>query len=193
MKKIKVMVVDDSVLVRETIGGILIEDPDIELFATAQAKMNRLYRRRPADEEAEEGRAGRTGATGTAERSAANDRLKKHSADVILQKVTSNYTIETTEKVIVEGASTGGTEALKIFLEMMPLNAPPIVIVQHMPEKFTTAFAQRLNTSCKITVKEARNNDSVLRGQALIAPGNKHTLLNPTLPKNGLSHSCKTG
>jgi len=59
----------------------------------------------------------------------------------------------------------------------MPLGCPGIVIVQHMPEGFTRSFADRLNTLCKISVKEAKNGDNVLRGQALIAPGNKHTLL----------------
>lgn len=106
-----------------------------------------------------------------------DERLTKYTADVILPSAAGNYTIETTEKVVVIGASTGGTEALKVVLEMMPINAPPIVVVQHMPEKFTTAFAKRLDSTCRIQVKEAENNSSVLRGQALIAPGNKHTLL----------------
>jgi len=77
----------------------------------------------------------------------------------------------------VVGASTGGTEALRTFLEDMPLDSPGIVIVQHMPEHFTTAFAKRLDDICKITVKEAEDNDTVIRGRALIAPGNRHTLL----------------
>jgi two-component system chemotaxis response regulator CheB len=85
--------------------------------------------------------------------------------------------IQTTDKVVVVGASTGGTEALREFLQAMPLDAPGIVIVQHMPEIFTRRFAERLDKICSITVKEADNNDSVLRGQALIAPGNKHILL----------------
>ncbi len=85
--------------------------------------------------------------------------------------------IETTEKIVVVGASTGGTEALKAFLEMLPINAPGIVIVQHMPEHFTQSFAQRLDSLCKVHVTEAKDNDSVLRGTVLIAPGNKHTLL----------------
>jgi two-component system chemotaxis response regulator CheB len=83
----------------------------------------------------------------------------------------------TTDKVVAVGASTGGTEALRQFLEALPLDAPGMVIVQHMPEHFTTAFANRLNASCRITVKEAANGDSVIRGRALIAPGNKHILL----------------
>jgi len=101
----------------------------------------------------------------------------KMTADVILQKSTRTSVIETTEKVVVVGASTGGTEALRVFLETLPKNSPGIVIVQHMPEHFTTAFSRRLNTICEIEVKEAADNDTVLRGRALIAPGNHHTLL----------------
>lgn len=101
----------------------------------------------------------------------------KLTADVILPKASPSINIETTEKIVVIGASTGGTEALRIFLEMLPVDAPGIVIVQHMPENFTKSFAQRLDGLCKIRVLEAKDNDTVLRGQALIAPGNKHTLL----------------
>ena len=81
---------------------------------------------------------------------------------------------ETTEQVIAVGASTGGTAAVQQFLQSMPIDCPGIVIVQHMPEKFTKSFADRLNAICKITVKEASQNDTVLKGQALIAPGNRH-------------------
>ena len=101
----------------------------------------------------------------------------KLSADAVIAKSTSKAMIQTTEKVIVVGASTGGTEALKLFLESMPVDCPGIVIVQHMPENFTKAFAKRLDGICSISVKEAEDNDSVLRGMALIAPGNKHMLL----------------
>ncbi|HUA57906.1 MAG TPA: chemotaxis response regulator protein-glutamate methylesterase [Verrucomicrobiae bacterium] len=101
----------------------------------------------------------------------------KLTADAVLSKPPSNAMIETTEKVVVIGASTGGTEALRELLEAMPVDAPGIVIVQHMPEQFTLQFAKRLDSICRLTVKEACNNDSVLRGQALIAPGNKHLLL----------------
>ncbi len=101
----------------------------------------------------------------------------KLTADAVLAKPTRNTVIQTTEKIVVVGASTGGTEALRIFLEAMPWNAPGIVIVQHMPEHFTKAFAKRLDGLCKITVKEAENNDSVIPSRALIAPGNKHTLI----------------
>ena len=85
--------------------------------------------------------------------------------------------IETTDRVVILGASTGGTEAIRIFLESLPHNAPGTVIVQHMPENFTKAFASRLNTTCRVTVKEAENGDSVIQGRVLIAPGNLHTLL----------------
>ncbi|MBN2656438.1 MAG: chemotaxis response regulator protein-glutamate methylesterase [Spirochaetales bacterium] len=101
----------------------------------------------------------------------------KLSADVVLPKAVGPTHIDTTEKIIVVGASTGGTEALKVFLESMPIDAPGIVIVQHMPENFTKAFAQRLNSICDLEIKEASDNDSVIRGRALIAPGNKHCLL----------------
>jgi two-component system chemotaxis response regulator CheB len=103
--------------------------------------------------------------------------IPKLSADVILAKPTSKAMDKTTEKVVMVGASTGGTEALNMFLQAMPLDAPGIVIVQHMPEYFTRAFATRLNDICQISVKEAENNDTVLRGRALIAPGNHHLLL----------------
>jgi two-component system chemotaxis response regulator CheB len=100
----------------------------------------------------------------------------KLTADVILSRST-NAMLETTEKVVVIGASTGGTEALRSLLEVLPADAPGIVIVQHMPEIFTRAFADRLNGLCRISVKEAEPNDTVLRGRALIAPGNHHVLL----------------
>lgn len=101
----------------------------------------------------------------------------KYSADVVISKPKNYSMVQTTEKIIVVGASTGGTEALRIFLEAMPLDSPGIVIVQHMPEYFTTAFAKRLDSICRISVKEAEANDTVIRGRALIAPGNHHLLL----------------
>lgn len=101
----------------------------------------------------------------------------KLSADAVIPKVKTHSMIKTTDIVISVGASTGGTEAIRIFLEAMPIDAYGIVIVQHMPEQFTRSFANRLNDLCKISVKEAVNGDTVLRGRALIAPGNKHLLL----------------
>ncbi|SNB46662.1 chemotaxis response regulator protein-glutamate methylesterase [Geobacter sp. DSM 9736] len=81
------------------------------------------------------------------------------------------------EKVIVVGASTGGTDALKVFLRQMPPDAPGILVVQHMPENFTRGFAERLDGLCAVHVKEAENSDRVEPGLALIAPGNQHMLL----------------
>ena len=101
----------------------------------------------------------------------------KLSADAVIQKTRTYSLPQTTDILVSVGASTGGTEALRIFLEAMPIDAPGIIIVQHMPEHFTRSFANRLNDLCKITVKEAEDGDSVLQGKALIAPGNKHTLL----------------
>jgi two-component system chemotaxis response regulator CheB len=100
----------------------------------------------------------------------------KLTADAILSPAT-HAMVETTEKVVAIGASTGGTEALRTLLEVLPADSPGIVIVQHMPELFTRAFANRLNDLCNITVKEAESNDTVIRGRALIAPGNHHMLL----------------
>lgn len=78
------------------------------------------------------------------------------------------------ERVVAIGASTGGTEALSEILVAMPADCPGIVVVQHMPEVFTAAFAQRLNRICTIEVKEAENGDRICSGRALIAPGNHH-------------------
>lgn len=102
---------------------------------------------------------------------------KKLSADVMLPPPTGRAMAKTTEMVVCIGASTGGTESLRVVLEAMPANAPGIVIVQHMPEKFTAAFAKRLNTLCAVEVKEAADGDAVLRGHALIAPGDRHMML----------------
>lgn len=101
----------------------------------------------------------------------------KLTADAVIGKAARASMVQTTENVIAVGASTGGTEALRVFLEGFPADCPGIVIVQHMPEMFTSQFAKRLNEICSITVKEAKTGDKVLRGQALIAPGGKHMLL----------------
>ncbi len=245
--KIKVLVVDDSSVVRQTLSDILNSDPHIEVIATAadpflaaermksvvpdvitldveMPKMDgltflqKIMSQHPipvvmcsslADMGSETAlKALEYGAVdiitkpkmGTkqfieesriqicdtikAAASARVQRLTPHhqvtpklTADVIMPKPTSHAMIQTTEKVVVVGASTGGTEALKLFLEMLPEDTPGIVIVQHMPENFTAAFAKRLDSTCKVTVKEAADNDTVVRGRALIAPGNKHTLL----------------
>ncbi len=102
----------------------------------------------------------------------------KLTADAMLPPPSARSAmIQTTEKVVAIGASTGGTEALLALLRVLPVDSPGIVIVQHMPEKFTTQFAARLNAACQISVKEAAQGDTVMPGQALIAPGNRHVLL----------------
>jgi two-component system chemotaxis response regulator CheB len=101
----------------------------------------------------------------------------KLTADAVLPPPSGRAMAKTTEMVVCVGASTGGTEALREMLEQLPANSPGIVIVQHMPEKFTAAFAKRLNSLCEVEVKEAENGDPVLRGHVLIAPGDRHMLL----------------
>lgn len=100
----------------------------------------------------------------------------RHSPDAILPAARPTLA-RTTRKIVAIGASTGGTEALREILERMPADAPGIVIVQHMPAVFTAAFAQRLNQTCRIEVKEAASGDQIRNGRALIAPGNRHLLV----------------
>jgi two-component system chemotaxis response regulator CheB len=92
-------------------------------------------------------------------------------------EISTKALAQTTNKIIAIGASTGGTEALRVVLTGMPLNAPGILVVQHMPAQFTTSFANRLNDLCEMTVREAQDGDSVTNGTVLIAPGNYHMLL----------------
>jgi two-component system chemotaxis response regulator CheB len=244
--KIRVLVVDDSAVVRQTLSEVLARDPEIEVMGTAAdplVAVERLREEAPdvitldiemprmdgltflqklmtqhpipvvicsslAEERAQSTlRALEYGAvdiitkprlgskrfleeSGLAicetVKAAASARVRplgpthkvepKLSADAILDPGTHAMS-ETTEKVVAIGASTGGTEALKSLLEVLPADAPGIVIVQHMPELFTRAFANRLDGLCNITVKEAESNDTVIRGRALIAPGNHHMLL----------------
>lgn len=249
MKKIQVLIVDDSAVVRQTLTQIMESDPDIEVMATASDPyvaaerlksgvpdvitldvemprmdgitfLKKLMGQHPipvvicsslADTNSETTiKALEYGAVdiitkpklGTQQflndsriqildvvKAAAKAKLKpikpvtklkvakKLTADAVLPARSTQSMVETTEKVIVIGASTGGTEAIKDLLIELPIDSPGIVIVQHMPEKFTAAFAKRLDSICNVTVKEAQNNDSVIRGQVLIAPGNQHTLL----------------
>jgi two-component system chemotaxis response regulator CheB len=244
--KIRVLIVDDSAVVRQTLQEVLSSDPDIEVMATASDPyvaaeriskevpdvitldiemprmdgltfLKKIMSQHPipvvicsslADEGAQSTfKALEYGAVdiitkprlGTkqfledsrilicnAVKGAAAAKMRvlrpsqtvepKLTADAILSPAT-HAMAETTEKVVVVGASTGGTEALKTFLEALPPDTPGIVIVQHMPELFTRAFANRLDSLCAITVKEAETNDTVIRGRALIAPGNHHLLL----------------
>lgn len=247
-RTIRVLVVDDSAVVRQTLAEILDSDPQIEVMATASdpfVAAERLREQMPdvitLDVEmprmdgltflqkimtqhplpvvmcsslTERGSASALKALelgavdiitkprlGTkqyleesrvricdAVKAAAQARLQKLSsrtleagpklnADAVLLRGSSKAMVETTEKVVLVGASTGGTEALRIFLEELPMDIPGIVVVQHMPEHFTATFAQRLDSLCRVTVKEAVDGDTVLRGRVLIAPGNRHCLL----------------
>jgi two-component system chemotaxis response regulator CheB len=102
----------------------------------------------------------------------------KLTADAMLPPPTTRAMARTTEMVVCIGASTGGTEALREVLMALPANAPGIVVVQHMPESFTRAFAQRLDGLCEVSVKEAEPGDTVMRGHVLIAPGGlRHMML----------------
>ena len=100
----------------------------------------------------------------------------KLTADAILPAVFHALN-KTTERIVAIGTSTGGTQALEVILTALPRACPGIVIVQHMPEQFTGAFAERLNNLCQVEVREAVNGDQVLPGRALVAPGGRHTLL----------------
>jgi two-component system chemotaxis response regulator CheB len=102
---------------------------------------------------------------------------KKLTADAVLPPPTHRAMAKTTEMVACLGASTGGTESLREVLQALPANAPGVVIVQHMPAGFTASFAKRLDSLCAVAVKEAKDGDPVLRGHVLIAPGDRHILL----------------
>jgi two-component system chemotaxis response regulator CheB len=127
-------------------------------------------------------------------RAAARARLRKSPAMTVQKSLTadailpslSNHTAST-EKLIIVGASTGGTEAIKDFLIKLPPDCPGIAITQHMPETFTKSFAQRLDTLCKISVKEAENGDRILPGHAFIAPGHSHLLVK----RSGANYVCE--
>jgi len=247
MSRIKVLVVDDSAVVRQVVTGLLTEDAGIEVMAAvadpvlAMARMQtqwpdvilldiemprmdgitflkKIMQERPTpvvicSTLAESGaqtsiEALAAGAVAIITKpklglkqflsDSSNDMIaavkaaaranmsrihvrEKHTADVILPPTpATSAMIQTTERVVAIGTSTGGTQALECVLEALPRVCPGIVVVQHMPEKFTAAFAARLNGLCQITVKEAQHNDRVVMGQALIAPGGKHMLLRRT-------------
>lgn len=248
MKKIRVLIVDDSAVVRQTLENILSSDPGIEVMGTASDPyvaaerlksevpdvitldiemprmdgltfLQKLMRQHPipvviCSSVAEQGtgnalkaleygaveiitkpkvgtkkfleessirlidkvKAAALTRPGKAKKIAPVKVSPKLDADAVIP-MGRPQTLTTTEKICLVGASTGGTEALRVFLEALPPGCPPVAIVQHMPEHFTAAFANRLNSICKITVKEAADGDAMLRGQALIAPGDRHMLL----------------
>ena len=247
MSRIKVMVVDDSAVVRQVVAGLLADDPGIEVIAAvadpilAIARMKvqwpdvfvldiemprmdgitflkKIMAERPTpvvicstltEKGAQTSLAALSaGAVAiitkpkiglkqflvdasddlvTAVKAAARANVKRLqvverlTADAILP-ASDRYSamLQTTERVVALGTSTGGTQALEVVLTALPRVTPGIVIVQHMPEKFTAEFANRLNSLCQITVKEAQNNDRVVPGCALIAPGGRHMLLRRT-------------
>lgn len=101
----------------------------------------------------------------------------KLTADAVLPPAGRRTVEHTTDRLVVVGASTGGTEALRVLLEALPANAPGLAVVQHMPAGFTSAFARRLDSLCRIEVREAATGDRLIPGLALIAPGDHHMLL----------------
>ena len=140
----------------ENSSGSLVE----AVKGAANARVARLAMRPPAATGVAAGRAG-----------------PKLNADAVLAPSTGDALARTTERVIAIGTSTGGTQALEVVLTALPRVAPGIVVVQHMPEKFTAAFAARLNGLCQVEVREAQNNDRVLPGRVLIAPGGRHMVM----------------
>jgi len=102
--------------------------------------------------------------------------IVRNPVDVILPHAAPSMS-PGAERIIALGASTGGTEALREIIEALPPNAPPVVVVQHMPEGFTTAFAKRLDSLSRVEVREAVNGDILAPGRVLIAPGSHHLLV----------------
>ncbi|VXB33052.1 fused chemotaxis regulator; protein-glutamate methylesterase in two-component regulatory system with CheA [Pseudomonas sp. 8AS] len=110
--------------------------------------------------------------------SASHKPAVKLTADALVSTPTGGLINQrTTEKIVLLGTSTGGTQALESVLCELPVNSPGIAIVQHMPEKFTRSFAERLDSLCAIEVREAQDGDRLLPGRALIAPGGRHMLI----------------
>lgn len=238
INRIKVLVVDDSAMVRKILSEQLVKDPTIEIIGTApdpyiardmivQLKpdvilldiemprmdgltfLQRLMKHYPSrvivvSSLAQEGgevalKAVEYGALDVMAKPGVSysvqdmieqliDKIKEvadvpqykikkleQSSDVKSSEATKTLSlIRTTSKIIAIGASTGGTEAIKTVLEKMPINSPPIMIVQHMPQYFTKSFADRLDKTCNIKVKEAEDMEILAPGKALIAPGNMH-------------------
>ncbi|HEY2990900.1 MAG TPA: chemotaxis response regulator protein-glutamate methylesterase [Candidatus Binatia bacterium] len=252
MDKTKVLIVDDSALIRQLLTSLLSDDPGLEVVGVASdpyvawdkikalrpdvltldvemprmdglAFLERLMRARPipvlmVSSLTEKGcentlRALELGAidfvtkpkidikNGTIElaneiiskiKIAARAKVRprqKLGADgqARLNALRSEALAKSTQKVIAIGASTGGTEALREVLTALPADSPGVVIVQHMPEHFTRAFAQRLDKLCQIRVQEARDGDRILPGHALIAPGNYHMRVN----RNGAHYNVE--
>jgi two-component system chemotaxis response regulator CheB len=263
VEKIKVMIVDDSALVRQVISQALTADPGIDVIATASDPLfalqkmkaqwpdvlvidiemprmdgitflKKIMAERPTptvvcSSLAEEGaqatfEALEAGAISIitkpkiglksfledaandiiqAVRSAARANMRavrssatlrspaldhpRLSADAMLSAPSHRALARTTDQVVAIGTSTGGTQALEAVLTQLPASCLGIVIVQHMPEKFTAMFAERLNELCQIEVREARNGDRVIPGRALVAPGGRHMMLK----RNGAQYAVE--
>jgi two-component system chemotaxis response regulator CheB len=252
MEKTKVLIVDDSALIRQLLTSLLSHDPGLEVVGSAAdpyaawdkikalrpdvltldvemprmdglAFLERLMRARPTpvlmvSSLTEQGcettlRALELGAidfvtkpkidikNGTVERIdeiiakikvAARAKLRPPlklapAGEARLKALRNEAMATSTQKVVAIGASTGGTEALREVLTALPADSPGVVIVQHMPENFTRAFAQRLDKLCQIRVQEARDGDRILPGHALIAPGNYHMQVN----RNGANYNVE--
>jgi two-component system chemotaxis response regulator CheB len=99
------------------------------------------------------------------------------TADAVVPPARASRRAPTTQTIVAVGASTGGTDALKEVLQALPEDSPGLVIVQHMPERFTKTLADRLNRLCRVEVREAQHGDRITAGRALIAPGNRHLIL----------------
>jgi two-component system chemotaxis response regulator CheB len=262
MKKIKVLVIDDSALIRQVLTELLNSDPEIEVVGTAQdpiiardkikqlnpdvltldvemPKMDgitflrNLMRLRPmpvvmvstltqqgadvtfealelgaidfvtkprldikeqlqgyVEEITEKVRiASRAKVTAITDRARNKDKDVKRTADVVLEKraAPAATKLKTTEKIIAIGASTGGTEAIREVLENMPADAPSIVITQHIPPKFSTSFAQRMDSISAMTVYEAEDGQQIVPGHVYIAPGDRHLLVE----RSGARYYCR--
>ncbi len=154
----------------------IITKPKIGLKSFLQESSDQLVQAVRAAAQANIRRLGRS-ASAAGHAAATAPVAAKLSADAILSAGGSHAMVQTTERIVAIGTSTGGTQALEAVLTALPRVCPGIVIVQHMPEKFTASFAERLNGLCQIEVREAKSNDRVIPGLALIAPGGKHMLL----------------
>jgi two-component system chemotaxis response regulator CheB len=252
MDKTKVLIVDDSALIRQVLTGLISHDPGLEVVGVAAdpyaawdkikalrpdvltldvemprmdglAFLERLMRARPmpvlmVSSLTEKGCENtlralelgavdfvtkpkidiKNGTVGLADEIIAKLKIaarakvrprQKLGADgqARLEALRSEAVMKSTEKVVAIGASTGGTEALREVLTALPADAPGLVIVQHMPEHFTRAFAQRLDKLCQIRVQEARDGDRILPGHALLAPGNYHMRVN----RNGAHYNVE--
>jgi two-component system chemotaxis response regulator CheB len=240
MPVIKVLIVDDSALVRQTYKVLMESDPEIQVIGTASdpyIAVQKIQKEKPdvitldiemprmdgltflkkimlqapmpviviTDQTLKGANIGvkalETGAVDVLSKpNLSNEKEMEESKIMLVDKIKSAYHAKNKRKmsgtlthtlasgnkmplrsgvfsnqtIIAIGASTGGTEAIKSFLSTLPSDMPPIVIVQHMPEKFTASFAKRLNDFCGLTVKEAEDQDPLMRNTVYIAPGNKH-------------------